>query len=138
MAALCIGPICIPLNLLLPFLIGLLHRYGCFKWFKKEWVTLQFWKRWWEGYVPATRPSLILDIRLLSTPTTGCWDRESNPESECRDETNVHKSSLTSKSDTRASSGTKKTGSTTASMPQMTDLFRQSGTPPGPDNRKTI
>lgn len=39
----CIGPVCIPMNLLLPFLIGVLHRYGWFKWFKAEWVTFRYW-----------------------------------------------------------------------------------------------
>lgn len=39
----CIGPVCIPMNLLLPFLLGLLHQYGYLKWVKKEWVTFRFW-----------------------------------------------------------------------------------------------
>ena len=40
----CIGPVCIPLNLLLPFLVGVLHRYGFFRWFKAEWVTFRYWR----------------------------------------------------------------------------------------------
>ncbi len=43
----CLGPVCIPLNLLVPFLVGLLHRYGYLKWFKQEWVTLRYWQRRW-------------------------------------------------------------------------------------------
>lgn len=35
MPVLCIGPVCIPLNLLLPFLLGLAHRYGWLQWVKK-------------------------------------------------------------------------------------------------------
>ena len=35
----CIGGVCVPLNLLLPFLVGVLHRYGWFNWFQQEWVT---------------------------------------------------------------------------------------------------
>ena len=35
----CIGGVCVPLNLLIPFLIGLMHRYGYLQWFKQEWVT---------------------------------------------------------------------------------------------------
>lgn len=40
----CIGPVCIPLNLLLSFLVGVLHRYGFFRWFKAEWVTFRYWR----------------------------------------------------------------------------------------------
>lgn len=39
----CIGPVCIPLNLFLPFVLGLLHQYGYLKWIKKEWVTVRYW-----------------------------------------------------------------------------------------------
>lgn len=28
MPVICIGPICVPMNLLLPFLLGVLHSYG--------------------------------------------------------------------------------------------------------------
>ena len=34
----CIGPVCVPLHLFLPFILGVLHQYGFFKWVKKEWV----------------------------------------------------------------------------------------------------
>jgi len=46
---LCIGPVCIPLNLLLPFLVGLAHQYGWLKWFKREWVTLRYWRERFAG-----------------------------------------------------------------------------------------
>ncbi|DBA79842.1 hypothetical protein WJX79_000237 [Trebouxia sp. C0005] len=49
MVTICIGPVCVPLHLLLPFLVGVLHRYGWLKWFKPEWVTLRFWQKWWSG-----------------------------------------------------------------------------------------
>jgi hypothetical protein len=39
----CIGPVCIPLHLLLPFVLGVLHSYGCFTWIKKEWVDYRWW-----------------------------------------------------------------------------------------------
>ncbi|WIA18285.1 hypothetical protein OEZ85_009751 [Tetradesmus obliquus] len=45
MPVICIGPVCIPLNLLLPFLLGIAHRYGWLKWFKREWVTLAWWRQ---------------------------------------------------------------------------------------------
>ncbi len=45
----CLGPVCIPLHLLLPFLIGLAHQYGYLKWFKREWVTLRFWTNKFRG-----------------------------------------------------------------------------------------
>ena len=32
MPVICIGPVCVPTNLLLPFLIGALHRYGYLQW----------------------------------------------------------------------------------------------------------
>ncbi|KAK9868149.1 hypothetical protein WJX84_010994 [Apatococcus fuscideae] len=47
MPVICLGPVCVPLNLLVPFLVGLLHRYGYLKWFKQEWVTLRYWRRRW-------------------------------------------------------------------------------------------
>ena len=37
---------CVPLHLLLPFLLGIAHQYGYLQWFKREWVTLRWWKRW--------------------------------------------------------------------------------------------
>ncbi|KAG2485183.1 hypothetical protein HYH03_016072 [Edaphochlamys debaryana] len=51
----CLGPVCIPLWGLLPFLVGLLHSYGYLKWFKKEWVTYRYWKQrvWGPKPVPA-------------------------------------------------------------------------------------
>ena len=35
----CLGGVCVPLNLLIPFLIGLAHRNGWLKWIKEEWFT---------------------------------------------------------------------------------------------------
>lgn len=40
----CLGPVCIPLHLLLPFLLGLAHQYGLLTWMKREWVTWRFWR----------------------------------------------------------------------------------------------
>ena len=33
-----------PLTMLLPFLLGVLHRAGLMQWVKTEWVTYNFWK----------------------------------------------------------------------------------------------
>ena len=44
MPVICIGPVCIPLNLLLPFLVGVLHRWGYFHWLKAEWFTVRYWR----------------------------------------------------------------------------------------------
>lgn len=44
MVVLCLGPVCIPLHLLLPFLLGLAHKYGYLQWVKREWVTFRFWR----------------------------------------------------------------------------------------------
>eukprot|EP00193_Tetraselmis_chui_P007852 CAMPEP_0177751318 /NCGR_PEP_ID=MMETSP0491_2-20121128/309_1 /TAXON_ID=63592 /ORGANISM="Tetraselmis chuii, Strain PLY429" /LENGTH=140 /DNA_ID=CAMNT_0019266421 /DNA_START=225 /DNA_END=647 /DNA_ORIENTATION=- len=56
MPVICIGPVCVPLNMFLPFLLGILHNYGWFNWIKKEWVTFRFYKRklmrWWNGAEP--------------------------------------------------------------------------------------
>ena len=41
----CFGGVCIPLNLLLPFLVGLMHKYGFFHWLKPEYVTIRYWKK---------------------------------------------------------------------------------------------
>mmetsp|Transcript_38742 Transcript_38742/g.99075 ORF Transcript_38742/g.99075 Transcript_38742/m.99075 type:complete len:114 (+) Transcript_38742:254-595(+) len=58
MPVICIGPVCVPLNMFLPFLLGVLHSYGWFEWIKKEWVTFRFWRRkitrWWNG--PEVQP----------------------------------------------------------------------------------
>mmetsp|Transcript_14339 Transcript_14339/g.17371 ORF Transcript_14339/g.17371 Transcript_14339/m.17371 type:complete len:84 (-) Transcript_14339:5-256(-) len=45
MPVICIGPVCIPVWSLLPFLVGVVHKHGYLKWFKQEWVTLRFWKK---------------------------------------------------------------------------------------------
>lgn len=44
MPVICIGPVCIPLNMFLPFVLGVLHRYGYLNWIKREWVTFTFWR----------------------------------------------------------------------------------------------
>mmetsp|Transcript_9204 Transcript_9204/g.12481 ORF Transcript_9204/g.12481 Transcript_9204/m.12481 type:complete len:84 (+) Transcript_9204:282-533(+) len=41
----CLGPVCVPLWGVLPFLVGMLHRAGWFQWFKQEWVTFRWWKK---------------------------------------------------------------------------------------------
>lgn len=40
----CCGGVCVPLNLLLPFLVALCHRAGWLQWFNKDWVTFRWWK----------------------------------------------------------------------------------------------
>lgn len=34
----CLGPVCVPLHLLLPFLVTLAHQRGYLRWFRKDWV----------------------------------------------------------------------------------------------------
>ncbi|KAL4515108.1 hypothetical protein Ndes2526B_g09671 [Nannochloris sp. 'desiccata'] len=43
MVVLCLGPVCVPLHLLLPFLLALAHQRGYFLFIKREWVTWQYW-----------------------------------------------------------------------------------------------
>lgn len=52
MPVICLGPVCIPMNLLLPFLLGLAHHYGFLKWVKREWVTYKWWKERFFGPPP--------------------------------------------------------------------------------------
>ncbi|PNH02301.1 hypothetical protein TSOC_011732 [Tetrabaena socialis] len=57
MPVICLGPVCVPLHLLLPFLVGLLHQYGYLKWFKKEWVTFRFWVNKFRGSKSSGTPA---------------------------------------------------------------------------------
>ncbi|KAK3234492.1 hypothetical protein CYMTET_55248 [Cymbomonas tetramitiformis] len=41
----CIGPVCIPLWGLLPFLVSIAHGRGYLQWFRQEWVSYRFWKK---------------------------------------------------------------------------------------------
>lgn len=43
----CVGPVCVPMNLVLPFLVGLAHRAGWLSWFRRDWVTLRYWRSFW-------------------------------------------------------------------------------------------
>ncbi|PRW60800.1 outer membrane lipo -sorting [Chlorella sorokiniana] len=40
----CLGPVCVPLHLLLPFLVALAHQHGYLTWFRREWVMWRWWK----------------------------------------------------------------------------------------------
>ncbi|GLC55601.1 hypothetical protein PLESTB_001005400 [Pleodorina starrii] len=63
----CLGPVCVPLHLLLPFLVGLLHQYGYLKWFRKEWVTIRYWANKFKGKKPSTADS---ETSAPNTPPT--------------------------------------------------------------------
>jgi hypothetical protein len=52
MPVICIGPVCVPLNLFLPFLLGILHQYGYLKFIKREWVTWAWWRSTVRRYGP--------------------------------------------------------------------------------------
>ncbi len=41
---LCLGPVCVPLHLLIPFLLTLAHQRGWLLFIKREWVTFRYWK----------------------------------------------------------------------------------------------
>jgi len=45
---LCFGGVCVPLNMLVPFIVGILHRYGYLRWIKPQWFTVRFWQNKWE------------------------------------------------------------------------------------------
>jgi hypothetical protein len=40
----CLGPVCVPLHLLLPFLLTLAHQRGYLRWIKSEWLRFSFWR----------------------------------------------------------------------------------------------
>ncbi|KAL4421515.1 hypothetical protein ABPG75_010806 [Micractinium tetrahymenae] len=41
----CLGPVCVPVHLLLAFLVGVAHQHGYLRWFKREWVMFSWWRR---------------------------------------------------------------------------------------------
>jgi len=71
----CLGGVCVPLNLLIPFLVGMLHRYGYLKWFRQEWVRISYWKkqysRWKGETVPASGPPPNSEVSGGPTTTEG-------------------------------------------------------------------
>jgi hypothetical protein len=44
MVVICIGPCCVPLHALLPFLVGWAHRRGYLRWVRQEWFTYRWLK----------------------------------------------------------------------------------------------
>jgi hypothetical protein len=44
MVVICLGPCCVPLHALLPFLIGMAHQRGYLRSIKKEWFTWRWLK----------------------------------------------------------------------------------------------
>lgn len=41
----CLWGVCIPVHLLLPFLVALAHQHGFLLWLRREWFTLAWWKQ---------------------------------------------------------------------------------------------
>mmetsp|Transcript_934 Transcript_934/g.2387 ORF Transcript_934/g.2387 Transcript_934/m.2387 type:complete len:84 (-) Transcript_934:1099-1350(-) len=65
----CLGPCCVPLHCLLPFLLAWLHRQGYLQWFKEEWVTFGYWKKLVLG-AGAAKPS----AKESASCKSGCCD----------------------------------------------------------------
>jgi hypothetical protein len=40
----CIGGCCVPVHLLLAFLVAAAHRHGYLTWFKEDWVRYGWWR----------------------------------------------------------------------------------------------
>ena len=40
----CIGGCCVPVHLLLAFLVAAAHRHGYLTWFREDWVKFQWWR----------------------------------------------------------------------------------------------
>jgi len=55
MVVICLGPCCIPLHALLPFLVGMAHQRGYLKWVRKEWFT-------WRWLAPRARRALWMKV----------------------------------------------------------------------------
>ena len=55
MVVICLGPCCIPLHALLPFLVGMAHQRGYLKWVRKEWFT-------WRWLGPRARRALWMKV----------------------------------------------------------------------------
>ena len=55
MVVICLGPCCIPLHALLPFLVGMAHQRGYLKWVRKEWFT-------WRWLGPRVRRALWMKV----------------------------------------------------------------------------
>uniref|UniRef100_A0A7S3R529 Uncharacterized protein n=1 Tax=Dunaliella tertiolecta TaxID=3047 RepID=A0A7S3R529_DUNTE len=66
----CLGPVCVPLHLLLAFLLSILHKYGWFTWIKTEWVTWKYWKdRWRNRNKPTTASAVSAPCSTTQPPT---------------------------------------------------------------------
>lgn len=55
----CIGGCCVPVHLLLAFLVAAAHRHGYLTWIKEEWVTIRFWRQ---------------QIKIALERLTGTWN----------------------------------------------------------------
>lgn len=40
----CLGGVCVPVHLLIPFLLAWAHSRGWLRWVNKEWATVRYWK----------------------------------------------------------------------------------------------
>ncbi len=69
----CIGPCCVPLHCLLPFLLAWLHRKGYLQWFREEWVTFGYWKKVVLGTGAAKAPAAAKGKQGASCKS-GCCD----------------------------------------------------------------
>lgn len=75
----CCGGVCVPLNLLLPFLVALCHRAGWLQWFNKDWVTFRWWK------------SLFVSVPKPESTTRQCGCQLSEPQATGVQEGSKHK-----------------------------------------------
>lgn len=69
----CIGPVCFPLWQLLPVLLALLHQKGYLQWFRKEWVTLTWYRIQFQRIVSIrskVEPTLLTES--VQEPCDGC------------------------------------------------------------------
>jgi len=55
MVVICLGPCCIPLHAILPFLLGMAHQRGHLQWVRKEWFT-------WRWLGPRVRRALWMKV----------------------------------------------------------------------------
>lgn len=82
----CLGPVCVPLHLLLPFLLGLAHQYGYLRWLRREWLTWAYWRprvRAFFGLPPAAAAAAAPPQRPAAAASAGGGGGDGGAQWEC-------------------------------------------------------
>ncbi|GMH35481.1 hypothetical protein BSKO_03349 [Bryopsis sp. KO-2023] len=68
MPVICLGPVCIPLHLLLPFVLTWFHQRGYFTWFKREWLSFSHWQQKYKEWGEVATVAEEKELDELSPP----------------------------------------------------------------------